>query len=189
MYWCCQPGNGASRVPAKETTGCESLLHSPRFILLLRAWVWGFFHIAATAVSHQPQHTSSMLHTHCHSLPSLILRNFNLFLLLLVLWFCSMSGFWINILPHVWSCISSPWQPTRPSLSSLRWSCSFLASWVTQSLHYPYVLAFHPWSGLHPSLKAALEPGEGQREGVKGRGTGCHLHPLWFTSGLVTKLD
>lgn len=146
MYWCCQPGNGASRVPAKGTTGCESLLHSPSFILLLRAWVWGFFHIAAPAVSHQPQHTSSVLHTHCHSLPSFILKNFNVFLLLLVLWFCSVSGFWINILPHVWSCISSPWQPIWPSLSFLRWSYSFLASWVTQPLHYPYVLAFHPWS-------------------------------------------
>lgn len=40
---CCLPANSANRMPAEGTTGSDSLLHYPSSILLLTAWVGGFF--------------------------------------------------------------------------------------------------------------------------------------------------
>lgn len=60
---------------AKGTTGPDSLLCYSSFILLLSAWVWGLLLTAVRAVSHQPQHTPSMLHSRCHHLLLLMVRN------------------------------------------------------------------------------------------------------------------
>lgn len=137
----------------------------PQFYLAVESLGLGIFpYCSKGCITPAPAH---FIHA-AHTLPPLILRNFNVFLLLLVLWFCSMSGSLISILPHVWSCISSPWQPTGPSFSFLRWP--WLSDTVTSSslcLGFPPMVwaasvsagssggserrCERPWNGLPPS--------------------------------------
>lgn len=83
-------------------------------------------------ISYQPQHPSSMLHAHCHSLLWLVFRNGNVLRLIFVLWFCSVSGFWTSIMPCIWSCY--PLWPTWPSFGFLFLTLLFLSSKLSDTV-------------------------------------------------------
>lgn len=53
IYHCCLPANGASRMPAEGTTGSDSLLHYPSFILLLTFF---FFYCSKGYITPTPTH-------------------------------------------------------------------------------------------------------------------------------------